>query len=185
MKSAVLDSCVLYSAALRDLFMYLAELFQPKWSNEIHDEWMRNVLKNRPDLLPTQLERTRDLMNKNGRDCLVPKYRKYIEDIALPDTGDRHVVAVAIASKAPTIVTFNLAHFPETALRPLGIEAVHPDDFAKQLFNESPEAFVALAARHRGSLRNPPKTVDEYVTDLAQLGLTKTAEILNFNANVI
>jgi len=52
MKAAVLDSCVLYSAALRDLFMYLTELFQPKWSDQIHDEWMRNVLKNRPDITP-------------------------------------------------------------------------------------------------------------------------------------
>jgi len=32
MDSAVLDACVLYSAPLRDLCMYLADLYQPKWS---------------------------------------------------------------------------------------------------------------------------------------------------------
>jgi len=50
---ALFDSCVLYSAPLRDFWMWLAtttNLFQAKWSVDIHREWMRNVLLNRPDL---------------------------------------------------------------------------------------------------------------------------------------
>ncbi len=44
------DACVLYPAPLRDFLMWLAltELFQAKWTEKIHEEWMRNVLKNRP-----------------------------------------------------------------------------------------------------------------------------------------
>ena len=56
MRSAVIDSCVLYSAPLRDLFMYLADLYHPKWSAEIHEDSMRNVLANRPDLTRARLE---------------------------------------------------------------------------------------------------------------------------------
>jgi hypothetical protein len=41
----VLDACVLYPAAQRDLFMWLAAggAIRAHWTNEIHDEWMRNV----------------------------------------------------------------------------------------------------------------------------------------------
>jgi len=69
------DACVLYSAPLRDLLIHLAlsDLYQAKWTNEIHDEWVRNLLANRPDIKRSQLERTKDLMNKYVRDCLVEK----------------------------------------------------------------------------------------------------------------
>ena len=69
---ALYDSCVLYSAPLRDLLMHLAltDLYQAKWTDAIHDEWIRNVLANRPDLKLQQLERTRDLMNSHVLDCL-------------------------------------------------------------------------------------------------------------------
>jgi len=47
---AVLDANVLYPAPIRDFLLRLAEadLFIPKWSDEIHNEWVRNLLKNRP-----------------------------------------------------------------------------------------------------------------------------------------
>jgi hypothetical protein len=31
------------------------DLFRSRWTNTIHDEWSRNVLKNRPDLTLEQL----------------------------------------------------------------------------------------------------------------------------------
>ena len=42
----VYDACVLYHAPLRDLLMHLAmtDLFKAKWTEQIHQEWMRNVL---------------------------------------------------------------------------------------------------------------------------------------------
>ena len=45
---AVLDANVLYPAPLRDFLLRMAEadLFSPKWSDEIQDEWIRNLLKN-------------------------------------------------------------------------------------------------------------------------------------------
>lgn len=41
----------------------ITDLFRAKWTDEIHDEWIRNVLKNRPDLTEERLHRTKALMN--------------------------------------------------------------------------------------------------------------------------
>lgn len=59
--------------ALRDFLMHLAitNLFRARWTDMIHDEWIRNVLKDRPDLEARQLDRTRQLMDANVLDCLV------------------------------------------------------------------------------------------------------------------
>ena len=69
----VYDACVLYPAPLRDLLMRLAmtDLYGARWTQQIHEEWMRNVLANRPDLSRAQLERTRELMDCSVRDSLV------------------------------------------------------------------------------------------------------------------
>jgi hypothetical protein len=71
--TVVYDACVLYPAPLRDLLMRLAltDLFRARWTEDIHEEWIRNVLANRPDLTREQLDRTRTLMNENVRDCVV------------------------------------------------------------------------------------------------------------------
>lgn len=72
MQIAVLDACVLYPAPLRDLLLQLAlgDLYRAKWTERIHDEWMGNVLANRPDLIRQKIERTRALMDLHTRDCL-------------------------------------------------------------------------------------------------------------------
>ena len=46
--TVALDACVLYPAPLRSYLMCLSNtgLFRAKWTNEIHDEWIRNLLKN-------------------------------------------------------------------------------------------------------------------------------------------
>lgn len=50
--TAIFDACVLYPAPLRDLLVHLAltDLFRAKWTEAIHEEWIRSVLENRPDL---------------------------------------------------------------------------------------------------------------------------------------
>ena len=64
MLTVLFDACVLYPAPLRDLLMRLAmsELFQARWSDAIHDEWIRSLLEQRPEL-KNQLARTRKLMD--------------------------------------------------------------------------------------------------------------------------
>ena len=63
--TVVYDACVLYPAPLRSLLMYLAMtgLYRARWTNDIHEEWMRNVQEDYPDVTRYQAERIRDLMN--------------------------------------------------------------------------------------------------------------------------
>ncbi len=74
--TAVYDACVLYRAPLRDFLMWLglSGLFRARWSEQIHDEWKRNLLKNRPDLTAGMLDRTAALMDRAIPDGLVRDY---------------------------------------------------------------------------------------------------------------
>ena len=174
--TAIYDACVLYPAPLRDLLMHLAlaDLFRAKWTDAIHDEWIRSVLEDRPDLTREQLECTRALMNMHVRDCLVANYEDLIPSINLPDPDDRHVLAAAIRGRADVIVTFNLADFPSEALARYGIEAQHPDDFIVHLLELAPGQVCAAVKRQRESLRNPPKSAEELLATFESQGLSQT-----------
>jgi len=178
--TVVYDACVLYPAPLRDLLMHLAlsDLYRARWSDMIHDEWTRNVLANRPDLRPEQLERTRQLMNAHIRDSLVTSFEYLIPSIELPDAGDRHVVAAALHCGADLIVTFNLKHFPSDSLQAHKLAAQHPDDFIVDLLDLHPAGVLEAIANHRRTLKNPPKSVEEYLDTLLIQGLTQSVAIL-------
>lgn len=156
----------------------VTDLYRAKWTEAIHDEWIRKVLRDRPDLSWPQLQRTRSLMNSHVRDCLVTGYEPFIDAVSLPDPDDRHVLAAAIRSGADLILTFNLRDFPEKALSPFGIEAQHPDDFLTSQLDLAPQSVCVAAKRHRASLKNPPKTVDEYLVTLESQRLIQTASSL-------
>ena len=85
--TAVLDANVLYPAPLRDLLMRLAvaDVFAAKWSERIHEEWIRNLLLKRTDLTRDRLEKIRNLMNSHVRDCLVYDYENLESSLSLPD----------------------------------------------------------------------------------------------------
>jgi len=174
--TALYDACVLYPAPLRDLLMWLAltDLFRARWTNAIHEEWMRNVLKNRPDLTRAQLERTRDLMNANVRDCLVTGYEDLIDTVTLPDPDDQHVLAAAIRGRADVIVTFDLDDFPADAIQPYGVDAQHPDDFVTHLLDLAPTAVYRAVRRQREALKNPSKTPAELLETLERQRLVQT-----------
>lgn len=178
--TAVYDACVLYPAPLRDLLMELAltDLFRARWTDAIHDEWIRNVLKNRPDLTLEQLTRTKNLMNANVRDCLVTGYEAIIAGLQLPDPDDGHVLAAAIRCNASVIVTFNLNDFPTQALASYSVEAQHPDAFILHLLDLKPAAVCEAARRQRNRLKNPPKTLDEYLDTLLKQGLPQSTATL-------
>lgn len=174
---AVLDACVLYPPSLRDLLMWLATvlIYEPRLSEEIHAEWIRHVLSDNSNVTPTQLNRTRRLMNQAAPNCLVSGYERHILSLHLPDEGDRHVLAAAIEAEASVIVTYNLSDFPNAALRDYGIQALHPDVFLSTLFDQEAALFLRGVQAHRASLKNPPKTAQEYLATLRATGLKRLA----------
>ncbi len=124
-------------------------------------------------------------MNAHVRDCLVIGYETLIPSLALPDSDDRHVLAAAIRSHADAIVTFNLTDFPDNALAAYGVEAIHPDDFVMYQLDLAPNIVCAAAKRQRESLKNPHKSVAEYLDSLERQGLPQTVSALRRYAALI
>jgi predicted nucleic acid-binding protein len=178
--TALYDASELYPSDLRNLLMHLAlgGMFRAIWSARIHEEWISALLRNRPDLSREKLERTSMLMDRHAEDALVTGYEDLIPGLHLPDPNDRHVLAAAIRGRADVIVTSNLRDFPAERIAEFGIEAQNPDEFVLHLLHLAPGLVVDAARNHRESLKNPPKTIDEYLNSLEALGLTQTASTL-------
>lgn len=156
--------------------MHLAvmDLFRAKWSGDIHAEWTKNLLQNRPDLKAEQIARTVELMNLHVLDAMVTGYETFVETIELPDPDDRHVLAVAVACNADAIITYNLKDFPAKCLKPYAVEAVHPDAFIFDQLSLSPGLVITATKHHRANLTNPRKTVEEYLDSPLSQGLAQT-----------
>jgi predicted nucleic acid-binding protein len=178
--TVLFDACVMYPAPLRSYLMYLTNtgLFRAKWSEQIHDEWIRNLLLNNPSVKSEQLQRVRELMNANVLDAVVDGYEPLIEGLSLPDVDDRHVLAAAIQGKAETIVTFNLKDFPNDYLEQFDIRAVHPDEFLSDLYSIDAGAVLKAAQHHINSLKNPPFSSKEYLDCLQKQKLPNFISLL-------
>src|SRR5216117_1828109 len=118
------------------------------------------------------------LMDKSAVDALVTGYEDLIPGLQLPDPDDRHVPAAAIRGHADVIVTINLRDFPSDTVAPFGIEAQHPDEFILHLLDLAPGVVAGAAQEHRLSLKNPAKTIEEYLNTLEVQGLTQTVSVL-------
>ena len=174
--TALFDANVLFPAPLRDLLLQLAttKLFRARWSNAIHEEWIRTAKKIRPEVPTTNWNELRRLMDAHAEDCLVTDFEPLIEALSLPDPDDRHVLAAAIKGRADVIVTFNLRHFPEVDLNTYDLTAQHPDVFIRHLIDLEPDAVVESVQMVRARLKSPPLSVDQYLNTLLRQGLIET-----------
>jgi hypothetical protein len=74
MRMQAFVAVALYPAELRNFLMHLAltGIFRAKWSNAVHEEWISNLLKNRPDLTRQKLERIHQVFHRQSsaeREC--------------------------------------------------------------------------------------------------------------------
>jgi predicted nucleic acid-binding protein len=176
---ALYDANVLYPFYLRDLLVRLAltDLFQAKWTDEIHDEWIRNLAAN--EGIPIkQLTRTRRLMDAAVLDCLVTGYSERIPNLQLPDPDDRHVLAAAIECGADVIVTANVDDFPQANLKQFGIDAMHPDKFVLALLQEEPELVLQALREQRAAYSDPALSAEEFIAALEKCGLKEMGKAL-------
>ena len=176
--TAFIDANVFYGARLRSLVLYLAQtkLFRARWSDRVHEEWIRNLLQNRPDLHAGDLVRTRQLMDASVPDALVTGYEPLIEAMVMPDPNDRHVLAAAVVCKASCIVTFNISDFPPERLAPYGLHTVHPDDFLLDVASIDPPSFAGAVREDLEHYRAPPLDLPEYIVALRKAGVPRIAE---------
>lgn len=117
-------------------------------------------------------------MNRYGRDCLAPEYSHLFENLTLPDPSDRHVLAAAITSDSPIIVTYNLSDFPRSVLSQYAIEAQHPDVFLSALFQAAPQQFVEAINDLPAALKDPPVTLENRLELMRKMDLKKTAQLV-------
>lgn len=177
----VCDANVLFPASLRDVVMHLAtnNVIEARWTNQIHEEWIRNLARIRPDLTRRKLEDVRALMDENAQDSLVEGYESLIPGLRLPDPDDRHVVAAAIFCGAGFILTFNLKDFPQAVLQLYGIKAQAPDEFFSWLLENNAQAVCAALKEQREQLKKPPRTVAEHLAILQAQGLANFVAALD------
>lgn len=178
--TAVYDANVLFPNTLRDLLLRVAQadLVRAKWTDQILAEMLTALERTRPGIAVEKLEILRSRMNAAVRDCLVLGYEPIAETLDLPDKDDRHVLAAAIRCGAQIIVTANVKDFPNTALRPLGIEALRPDEFVLDLIDLDAKIVWACLQQIADSRRNPPGTVDDVLLQLERSGLVESVAAL-------
>jgi hypothetical protein len=124
-------------------------------------------------------------MNSHVRDCLVTGFEHLIPTLTLPDPDDRHVLAAAITCKADAILTFNLNDFPPNTLALYGIVAQHPDEFLVQMLERHVGLFCSAVKKQRVSLKNPPKSVEEFLATLEQNQIPLTVSKLRVFSELI
>ena len=85
-RAALLDANVLYPAGVRDILLRLADrgLFRPLWTAQIHDEWIQNLLSDRPELTADKLQRTRSTMDEHFPEAMVISYESPYQGLISP-----------------------------------------------------------------------------------------------------
>ena len=171
----VCDANVFYSIVTTDLILSLgvAELIRPRWTAQIHEEWMRNLRENRPDLDPAKIERRRQRMDAAIDDCLIAGYEALIPQLHLPDPDDRHVLAAAIHGGASGILTYNRRHFPRRVVAPYKISVQHPDDLLLPLVQQCSTEVRETLEEMRARTTRPPLSQAQLLEKLANQHLPK------------
>jgi predicted nucleic acid-binding protein len=171
--SAVLDANTLYPFSLRDTLLRLAELelYTPLWSERILAEMRRNLVERQ--ITNEQAERIVRAMRGAFEEADVDAAEiERLESAMINDPKDRHVLAAAVAAGSELIVTFNLDDFPVEACEPLGVEAIHPDDFLLDLNDVSPDGVRAALVQQAADL-NPPWPIDQLLAALEIAGVPR------------
>jgi predicted nucleic acid-binding protein len=151
------------------------ELYGARWSAAILDEVRRN--------LPWSVDgaaadRRIAAMRRFFPEAEVAGYEALIDGMR-NHPKDRHVLAAAVASEAEFIVTANLKDFPSAALRPLAIEALHPDDFLCDLLDQFPrelDEIIAQQADATGRHGRPKLSIDDVLDGLAGCRVLRFAQ---------
>jgi len=172
-ESVVIDANIFFRMWILDPVLTLADegVFEPLWSDAIMQEASRNLPKAWKGATAAQIAAFLAVVNKAYPYAQVPDWREHMEGLELPDPDDRHVLAAAIAAEATSIVTLNLADFPQTVVNRYGIRVEHPDDFLCRMYDSDPQKADMAIRRMIENKKHPPRTLAEEYTGLDKAGL--------------
>ncbi|MCC6888922.1 MAG: PIN domain-containing protein [Hyphomicrobiales bacterium] len=178
---AVFDACILYPFHLRNVVVQAAvdRLVEARWTDAIHDEWIRNLAAGAPAIPAERLQTTRRLMNEVLPTAMVSGYENHMPAVNLPDPNDRHVVAAGIAASASVILTWNLRHFPAKELKKFGLRKETPDAFLSDLYDRVPDLMIGSLANARQNLTKTGTSATDFIDILRHqqlVGLARCAQ---------
>jgi len=176
---AVLDTNVIYPVIIRDMLLWFAhyDLYTPKWSKHIFDEWFEVML--RKGVSEDEAKKRIGRMDLAFPDALVQNYEGLIELLNLPDEKDRHVLAAAIKTNAHVIVSNNIKDFPEEVLENYGLKIKTVDDFLTDIIDLNPETAIEAFKEMVLNKKNPDWDEYEVLDSLRRNGLVDTANYLH------
>lgn len=173
--AAFLDTCTLFGEYLCDTLLRLAEeeSYRPLWSAGVLEELERNVVQ-RHRTSEEAIRRRISQMQRAFPDAEVREYESLI-DVMTCDPKDKHVLAAAVRGQAEVLITSNIDDFPDTALAPYDITAIHPDDFLLDQLDLYPGVTIGALRAQADSYVSPPMSIDELLGRLAAAGVPKFA----------
>jgi hypothetical protein len=174
----VFDACILYPFHLRNVVVQAAvdRLVEARWTDAIHEEWIRNLAAATPAVSIERLQITRQLMNDALPMATVSGYERHISAVKLPDPDDRHAVAAGVAADASLILTWNLGDFPPRELKKVGLRRETPDAFLAGLYDEIPELTVGSLANARRNLKKSRVSASDFIDILNNQNLGRLAK---------
>lgn len=175
----MLDANTLFGALTRDVLLTLAEedLLDPFWSQQIEDEWTRNLIR-RYSLDPEQVARTAAKMNAAFQNAMVAAAPALEARFAQVHPQDRHVAASALAARATHLVTSNDKHFRDPSLGAAGIEVISADRLVERIIQEDATTVLHLLDRMRSRMTRPPYDRAAFQTLFHKAGLPRSSRLL-------
>jgi predicted nucleic acid-binding protein len=168
---------VLDAYPLADLLLRLADeqTYRPLWSATILEETRRTMIE-KLGLAQSKTDWRLDMMRESFIDAEVSGYEDLIP-VMENDPKDRHVLAAAVREKAEVIVTFNLRHFPDAALKQYNIRALDPDEFLLDQIDLYPGETRKVLTDMVDDYDNPPLSLAELLEAMGNQGVPQFAEL--------
>lgn len=176
------DANVLYSRVLRDYLLYAAMqgVLEIRWSTAILAEVVEHLTNNIAGFDAAAGARLVAAMNGAFPAAEVEADNDAaaaVAGLSLPDDGDRHVLAAAVAIEADVLCTDNLKDFPPDAMEQVGIRLLSADALLSLLVTEFPDRM--LTAHRLAISRLPGATDASTVAALRRAGAPNSAALMS------
>ena len=177
----LVDANVLYSRVLRDYLLYAAdeEVIAVAWSAAVLEETVKHLIENVAAFIAESGARLIDAMNvafPYAEVEVAPEHLEAVAALPLPDEGDRHVLAAAIAAEATVLCTANTRDFPAAVVAALGLEVMTPDALLSALVTEFPSQMLTVHATSVERLRGA--TDESTIAALQRAGAPTAAALV-------
>ncbi|GAB3722812.1 PIN domain-containing protein [Nocardiopsis nanhaiensis] len=172
---------VLFPFSTMDLLLALTEdmVHEVIWTERLLAEWQRVIVREQRRS-PASAEAIASAIREYFPEGCVPEeyYAHLSPTMPGDDPDDRHHMAAALAGRAQSILTWNLADFPSAPLAELGLRVIDPDTYLCELFEELPDEITKSVVRMAAEKRRPPRTPEDLAGALDKAGVPDFAERL-------